>query len=66
MGGGGGCPRFGEGREETLLKALQTQVLTTLTSSFALICWVGFGMFGSVGLLSSVLFGRFGLVGLVW
>ena len=31
-------------------KALRTQALTALTSSFGLIWWVGFGMFGSVGL----------------
>ena len=28
-----------------------SHVLTAFTSSFGLICWVGFGMFGSVGLL---------------
>ena len=36
---------------KTLPKALRTQVLTALTSSFGLIWWVGFGMFGSVSLL---------------
>ena len=36
----------------TLPKALRTQALTALTSSFGLIWWVGFGVFGSVGLLS--------------
>ena len=36
---------------KTLPKALQTQALTALTSSFGLNWWVGFGMFGSVGLL---------------
>ena len=50
-------------QSKTLPKALRTQVLTALTSSFGLIWWVGFGMFGSVGLLGEVLFG---LVGLVW
>ena len=48
---------------KTLPKALQTQALTALTSSFGLIWWVGFGMFGSVGLFGYV---WFGLVGLVW
>ena len=53
---------------KTLPKALRTQVLTALTSSFGftssfgLIWWVGFGMFGSVGLLGEVLFGLVGLV----
>ena len=36
---------------KTLPKALRTQALTASTSSFGLILWVGFGMFGSVGLL---------------
>ena len=36
---------------KTLPKALRTQALTALTSSFGLIWWVGFCMFGSVGLL---------------
>ena len=36
---------------KTLPKALRTQALTALTSSFGLIWWVRFGMFGSVGLL---------------
>ena len=40
---------------KTLPKALRTQALTALTSSF-----------GLVGLLWLVLFGRFGLVALVW
>ena len=34
-----------------------------INQPFDLIWWVGFGMFGSVGLLGEVLFG---LVGLVW
>ena len=36
---------------KTLPKALRTQALTASTSSFGLILWVGFGMFGSVSLL---------------
>ena len=45
--------RLPEGKE-TLPKALRTQALTALTSSF-----------GMVGLVWQVLFDRFGLVGLV-
>ena len=37
--------------KETLPRALKTQALTALTSSFGLIWWVEFGMFGAVGLL---------------
>ena len=37
--------------KKTLPKALRTQVLTALTSCFGLIWWVGFDIFGSVGLL---------------
>ena len=36
---------------KTLPKALWTQALTALMSSFGLNWWEGFGMFGSVGLL---------------
>ena len=38
-----------------LPKALRTQALTTLTSSFGLVCWIWFGWFG-----------WFSLLGLVW
>ena len=47
--------------KKTLSKALRTQALTASTSKFGLIWWVGFGVFGSVGLLA-----RFGLAGLLW
>ena len=46
---------LGKDTDETLPKALQTQVLTALTSKF-----------GLAGLVWQVWFGRFGLVGLVW
>ena len=36
---------------KTLPKALRTKALTASTSKFGLIWWVGFGVFGSVGLL---------------
>ena len=36
--------------KETLPKALRTQALTAFTSSSGLIWWLGFGMFGSIGL----------------
>ena len=49
-------------QNETLPKALRTQALTALTSSFGLV-W--FGGFGLVGLVWLVWFGRFGLAGLV-
>ena len=49
--------------KKTLPKALRIQALTALTSSFGLLLWVGFGRFGSLGLLGLV---QFGLVGLVW
>ena len=37
---------------QTLPKALRTQALTALTSSFGLVWWVWFGTFGSVSFVS--------------
>ena len=48
---------------KTLPKALQTQALTALTSSYGLVWWVWFGGFGLVALVGLV---RFGLVWYVW
>ena len=51
---------------ETLPKALRTQVLTVLTSSFGLVGLIEYAWQAMFDLVWKVFFVRFGLVGLVW